>query len=248
MKNNITNREDLFLAKIAGYDVDVKTLMPPTASNVREKILLDIADKVNNQGTTATGGNTMFVTISEVGGGALEASASLTEICEAFQNGPVFIMCDGNVATVFEAEGNAVQAFATFIDDGHPVSMKIDGGVGSGGQDMWVVSWPEAKDTSPLISSLSMSTDASGHQVITADKTAIQVFEAVQQGRLMHGYMSMPDSDLTAILPIEAYNITSNGSDMYKFKMRCDMSRDDALFMSELLSATDTVVLTEVAN
>lgn len=50
MKKNITNREDLFLAKIAGYDVDVKTLTPPTASNVREKILLDIAEKVSNQG------------------------------------------------------------------------------------------------------------------------------------------------------------------------------------------------------
>lgn len=64
MKNTITDRLDMFLAKIAGYDIDIKTMTPPTAKSIREKILLDIADKVN----TSLGG-----------GGVLECNATSQE-------------------------------------------------------------------------------------------------------------------------------------------------------------------------
>ena len=42
----IKNREDILLAKIAGYDVDITTMTPPVLNGVREKILDEIAKRV----------------------------------------------------------------------------------------------------------------------------------------------------------------------------------------------------------
>lgn len=45
--NGITSRLQVFLAKIAGKDVDVSTLTPPVAINEEEKLMLDIADRID---------------------------------------------------------------------------------------------------------------------------------------------------------------------------------------------------------
>ena len=45
---NITNREDIFLAKIAGRDVDISTMTPPVANGVHEKLLDEIADRIDD--------------------------------------------------------------------------------------------------------------------------------------------------------------------------------------------------------
>lgn len=47
MKDIITSREDVFLAKIAGRDVDINTLTPPVATSVTEKLLLETADRLD---------------------------------------------------------------------------------------------------------------------------------------------------------------------------------------------------------
>lgn len=52
----ITSRLQVFLAKIAGKDVDVSTLTPPVAISEEEKLMLDIADRID--------------TIEEGGGGS----------------------------------------------------------------------------------------------------------------------------------------------------------------------------------
>lgn len=41
-------RLEFFLAKIAGEDVDISTLVPPVATSQIEKILLAIADKMGD--------------------------------------------------------------------------------------------------------------------------------------------------------------------------------------------------------
>lgn len=41
-------RLEFFLAKIAGEDVDISTLVPPVATNQIEKILLAIAEKMGD--------------------------------------------------------------------------------------------------------------------------------------------------------------------------------------------------------
>lgn len=43
----ITSRLQVFLAKIAGKEVDVSTLTPPVAINEEEKLMLDIADRID---------------------------------------------------------------------------------------------------------------------------------------------------------------------------------------------------------
>ena len=50
MNDVITSREELLLAKIAGHDVDIKTMTPPVASNLSEKFMLEIADRLDNMG------------------------------------------------------------------------------------------------------------------------------------------------------------------------------------------------------
>lgn len=50
MNDIITNRDDLFLAKVAGRDVDISTMTPPVAASMREKLLLEIADRIDQGG------------------------------------------------------------------------------------------------------------------------------------------------------------------------------------------------------
>lgn len=44
---SITSRLNMFLAKIAGRDVDIATLTPPVTVNATEELLLEIADRVD---------------------------------------------------------------------------------------------------------------------------------------------------------------------------------------------------------
>lgn len=89
MKNTITDRLDMFLAKIAGYDIDIKTMTPPTATNIREKILLDIANKISN---TSGGGGVfeMNCTVSanpETGKGTITTDKTAAELFDAINAG-----------------------------------------------------------------------------------------------------------------------------------------------------------------
>ena len=56
MKDNITSREDIFLAKIAGKDVNIKTMTPPVATSMTEKLMLDIAERIDNIEAGSGGG------------------------------------------------------------------------------------------------------------------------------------------------------------------------------------------------
>ena len=50
MKEIITDREDLFWAKMAGRDVDISTMTPPVASSMRERLMLEVADRISHGG------------------------------------------------------------------------------------------------------------------------------------------------------------------------------------------------------
>lgn len=50
MNKNITDREDLFWAKIAGRDVDISTMTPPVAASVREELMLEVAERIGAGG------------------------------------------------------------------------------------------------------------------------------------------------------------------------------------------------------
>ena len=92
MKNVITDRLDMFLAKIAGYDVDIKTMTPPTASNIREKLLLDIAKKYNKSDDTPSGGgvfdmNVVMSTDPETGKDVITTDKTAAELFDAINAG-----------------------------------------------------------------------------------------------------------------------------------------------------------------
>lgn len=48
MSDVITSREDVFLGKIAGRNVDISSWTPPVANGVHEEILAEIADRIDN--------------------------------------------------------------------------------------------------------------------------------------------------------------------------------------------------------
>lgn len=63
MNDVITSREELFLAKLAGRDVDIKTMTPPVASSLTEKLMLEIADRLDNMGG---GSSETYETVAEI--------------------------------------------------------------------------------------------------------------------------------------------------------------------------------------
>ena len=50
MNKVITDREDLFWAKMAGRDVDISTMTPPVASSMREELMLEVAERIAQGG------------------------------------------------------------------------------------------------------------------------------------------------------------------------------------------------------
>lgn len=69
MNDVITSREELFLAKLAGRDVDIRTMTPPVASSLTEKLMLEIADRLDGMG----GGSTdTYETVAEIAVGEME--------------------------------------------------------------------------------------------------------------------------------------------------------------------------------
>ena len=62
MKDIITSREEALLAKLAGRDADLSTFTPPVASSLKEKLMLEIADRLDDIG----GGNPNFEVVAEI--------------------------------------------------------------------------------------------------------------------------------------------------------------------------------------
>ena len=78
MNTTITSREELLLAKIAGQNVNINTMTPPVASSLTEKLLLDIADRLDGLGEVATadkaGKVKMAANVAEAAGSAPTAA------------------------------------------------------------------------------------------------------------------------------------------------------------------------------
>ena len=55
MKDIITSRIELLWAKIAGRNVNINTMTPPVASNMTEKLMLEVAERLDGMGSAASG-------------------------------------------------------------------------------------------------------------------------------------------------------------------------------------------------
>ena len=82
MNNTITSRLELLLAKIAGHDVDIKTMTPGVASNLSEKLMLEIADRLDNMSGGGGGSSDDFVINATITGQGEEPNTYLLDIGE----------------------------------------------------------------------------------------------------------------------------------------------------------------------
>ena len=95
MKNEPTSREEFLLAKVAGQDVNLDTLTPAPPISLTEKLLLDVADRLDDA-SQGGGGDSPFlvVTLTEVelyDSYQFTATADKTaeEIITAYSNGKI---------------------------------------------------------------------------------------------------------------------------------------------------------------
>lgn len=202
---------------------------------------------VDHAGGGGSGGGAMLVTLEE-SEGVLTASVFIEDIVAAAATRPVYLRYNGSIILVEQAidTGEALYVSASMFgvnEFGVLLETSISGHRIAGGADAWSVDYKFASDPAPLQVDMTMLEGA-----ITLDKTAREAFAAAQQGRMVEASAEMSGSDITVIIPIEAFKISGNGGDQYMFKARADSNATDHLYMSSYLSATDTVVLTEVTN
>ena len=107
MKDVITNRKDLYLAKVAGRNVDISTMTPPVPADMTEALLLEIADRIGQGGS---GGGDEYLITAE-----MSMPEAGTLVLSNFQH-------DGESAVAADAiaafnGGKQVRIFATGIGD-----------------------------------------------------------------------------------------------------------------------------------
>lgn len=155
MNETITSREELLLAKLAGKSVNISTMTPPVAMNKREKLLLDIATRLDGFATGGNGGGNgeagvMYVPFTLVPGDneygiSVSTTTSYADIQTAYQEGKslvarIIIPGGSGVdsalhaqlnATIFESGSVSTPAafvFSSIVDfssDGEPADITL---------------------------------------------------------------------------------------------------------------------------
>ena len=119
MKNVITSRIELLLAKIAGRDVDISTMTPPVAINLKEELLLDIADRLDSASSelptvsTTDNGDVLKVVSGKWAKG--EESKELPAVSST-DNGNVLTVVEGAWAKSAPSGGGGLLVETTFVD------------------------------------------------------------------------------------------------------------------------------------
>ena len=136
MKDILTSRFQVFLAKIAGRNVSESTLTPPVVTNMEEKLLDEIAERIDTiEGRTPapTGGVPLFVNVSTE---TTAMDKTWKEVHDAFLNEGVLLRMDlvegsaiMSVSGVMGAEGtyfvlvstiDGMGMYATDSESGYP--------------------------------------------------------------------------------------------------------------------------------
>jgi len=85
---SITSRLNMFLAKIAGRNVDIGTLTPPVAVNATEELLLEIAERIGSSG----GGGVLSCHATFIDDEYMKLDKTFKEIKDAAFDGKVVIV------------------------------------------------------------------------------------------------------------------------------------------------------------
>ena len=116
MSDVITSREDVFLGKIAGRNVDISSWTPPVANGVHEEILAEIADRIDNfvNGGGGGGAEPLIVTITATDNGdTLTCDKTWKQINDAFSAGtPVVGIAHYTIE--YEGEGDGIENWYTY--------------------------------------------------------------------------------------------------------------------------------------
>ena len=112
MNQTITSRNELLLAKIAGHEVDLKTMTPGVASNLTEQFLLEIADRLDHMGGGGGGDERFVVTATITGEDSFTADKSAKECFDAYNEGKEVVLQTGESGYIVEAP-----LFIGFSDD-----------------------------------------------------------------------------------------------------------------------------------
>lgn len=108
MNNTITSRLELLLAKIAGHDVDIKTMTPGVASSLSEKLMLEIADRLDNM--DGGGGSGDFIINATVTGPGEEPNTFILSIDKEIADITAAVEAKKNVRLLISGDG-AVNSF-----------------------------------------------------------------------------------------------------------------------------------------
>lgn len=145
MKDNITSREDIFLAKIAGKDVNIKTMTPPVATNMTEKLMLDIAERIDNIEAGSGGGDDEYEAVAEIDVGTMEQPQEMPGFY-------VYSESDASTPTLVNDETyyfNDSETSSTLVDVGvETVTLRFNANTGEGlptrvnpNEPLYVIQW-----------------------------------------------------------------------------------------------------------
>ena len=205
MNQTITSREELLLAKIAGHDVDLKTMTPGVASNLSEQFMLEIADRLDHMG-----GET-YETVAEIQVGemteeeGLYVSRSKTPFADNLQSGDTLFLEVGTEKYPLEIIRDDEEGFLMALwynwsaDEGATgipafyLEYESDSGVFES-----LVSTEDLSNTTVRILKkasgpsgggkfvVTLTEDTSGGELVyTADKTVAECIEAYNDGKIV---------------------------------------------------------------
>ena len=102
MNYDPTSRKEFLLANIAGWELDLDTLTPAPPINLEERLLLEIADNINNGSDSGLGVPFLFVNFT-YNGDVPVPSVSYSDYKEWFYNNPsgiAFARINGEIARI----------------------------------------------------------------------------------------------------------------------------------------------------
>ena len=265
MNKRIISRDDLLLAKIAGHEVDLSTMTPPSALNAKEQYLLEIADRMGNKNTDNSEKTSGVLLVKYADDGA---DTSIADIYSAWNAGtPVFMEYDGYIVPLSYASNRMVEFLVTTVEragrfdfGGYNIAtmVEIKGRYNPNGEEIWKVNTLETDTIPPIEIGVTHYTD-DGHlnpSSITLDITAGELYNYIETGHSVKIDLLMQVGTgsykrITSVIPIEAFcqrigATMDESAATYFFKTRFDMSSTDILFVSEMLSENDAVVLSKI--
>lgn len=212
MNKTISDREDLFWAKMAGRDVNISTMTPPVASSMREELMLEVAERIGEGG-----GGAFFVefTVEYIEEErVISADKSVSEICEAYNSNKTVIgLLDGGLytLTMCDLQGEEV-AFSTSVCDEYGMLAAALYGSQNDDTDEWEFFEKYVNESLiPFCVHITVEEDAdAGTTTISTEETCEQIKEAFNSGRYIYAttHVQYDDENVYVSPTIELLRLT----------------------------------------